>query len=267
MPRELGFEVDRRATSCSRSRRRSTRARVRERAGDGPLFLSFDVDVLDPAFAPGTGTPEVGGAAHARGARVRPRAPRAPLRRLRRRRGEPAVRRARAADGRRGRQRRVRAADPRRPRRRREPRSVRIALTRRPHRGRGRLPRVEDRARDDARRPRARPISRGSRSRSAIMIGTVPVLAARWDRLLRAQGIHERLAVADARVLRRLRGRAGAPDLARRRRGAGRRDRPPAPGPRGGASPARSCSSAASAARRPFSSARSRSSSRSAATT
>jgi arginase family enzyme len=29
--------------------------------GDGPAFLSVDVDVLDPAYAPGTGTPEPGG--------------------------------------------------------------------------------------------------------------------------------------------------------------------------------------------------------------
>ena len=29
--------------------------------GDGPTFLTVDVDVLDPAFAPGTGTPEPGG--------------------------------------------------------------------------------------------------------------------------------------------------------------------------------------------------------------
>ena len=36
-------------------------ARVRERVGDGPCFLSFDIDFVDPAFAPGTGTPEVGG--------------------------------------------------------------------------------------------------------------------------------------------------------------------------------------------------------------
>jgi agmatinase len=35
--------------------------RVRERVGDGPAFLSFDIDFLDPAFAPGTGTPEAGG--------------------------------------------------------------------------------------------------------------------------------------------------------------------------------------------------------------
>jgi agmatinase len=34
---------------------------VRERAGDRPLFVTFDVDFLDPAFAPGTGTPEAGG--------------------------------------------------------------------------------------------------------------------------------------------------------------------------------------------------------------
>jgi agmatinase len=36
-------------------------ARVRARVGDGPAYLSFDIDALDPAFAPGTGTPEVAG--------------------------------------------------------------------------------------------------------------------------------------------------------------------------------------------------------------
>jgi agmatinase len=35
--------------------------RVRQRVGDGPTFLSFDIDFVDPASAPGTGTPEVGG--------------------------------------------------------------------------------------------------------------------------------------------------------------------------------------------------------------
>jgi agmatinase len=35
--------------------------RVRRRIGDGPVYMSFDIDVLDPAFAPGTGTPEVTG--------------------------------------------------------------------------------------------------------------------------------------------------------------------------------------------------------------
>ena len=29
--------------------------------GDGPTYVSFDVDGLDPVYAPGTGTPEVGG--------------------------------------------------------------------------------------------------------------------------------------------------------------------------------------------------------------
>ncbi|MEO6018937.1 MAG: agmatinase [Knoellia sp.] len=34
---------------------------VRDRVGDTPVYLSIDIDVLDPAFAPGTGTPEAGG--------------------------------------------------------------------------------------------------------------------------------------------------------------------------------------------------------------
>ena len=34
---------------------------ARARAGDAPVYLSVDIDVLDPAFAPGTGTPEMGG--------------------------------------------------------------------------------------------------------------------------------------------------------------------------------------------------------------
>ncbi|MBI4414860.1 MAG: agmatinase [Candidatus Kerfeldbacteria bacterium] len=35
--------------------------RIRQRVGQGPVFMSFDIDFLDPAFAPGTGTPEIGG--------------------------------------------------------------------------------------------------------------------------------------------------------------------------------------------------------------
>jgi agmatinase len=35
--------------------------RVRERVGQGPALLGFDIDVMDPSVAPGTGTPEVGG--------------------------------------------------------------------------------------------------------------------------------------------------------------------------------------------------------------
>lgn len=35
--------------------------KVRDVVGDMPVFLSFDIDFFDPSFAPGTGTPEVGG--------------------------------------------------------------------------------------------------------------------------------------------------------------------------------------------------------------
>ncbi len=37
--------------------------RIRNVVGDVPAYLSFDIDALDPAFAPGTGTPEIGGLA------------------------------------------------------------------------------------------------------------------------------------------------------------------------------------------------------------
>ena len=36
-------------------------AEVRGQLGSGPVYVSFDIDGLDPAFAPGTGTPEIGG--------------------------------------------------------------------------------------------------------------------------------------------------------------------------------------------------------------
>jgi agmatinase len=36
-------------------------AQIRKTAGDGPVYLSFDVDGIDPVYAPGTGTPVVGG--------------------------------------------------------------------------------------------------------------------------------------------------------------------------------------------------------------
>lgn len=35
--------------------------RIRERVGDANVFVTFDIDFVDPAYAPGTGTPEVGG--------------------------------------------------------------------------------------------------------------------------------------------------------------------------------------------------------------
>ena len=38
-----------------------TAEQIRARVGDRPAFISFDIDVVDPAHAPGTGTPEAGG--------------------------------------------------------------------------------------------------------------------------------------------------------------------------------------------------------------
>ncbi len=35
--------------------------RIYERVGSSALYISIDIDVLDPAYAPGTGTPEIGG--------------------------------------------------------------------------------------------------------------------------------------------------------------------------------------------------------------
>ncbi len=72
-------------------RRRSRRA-IRERVGDRPAFISFDIDVVDPAYAPGTGTPEAGGPSARDAAGDRPRADRHRLRRLRRGRGDPGLR-------------------------------------------------------------------------------------------------------------------------------------------------------------------------------
>jgi len=45
-------------------------AAIRERVGEAPAYLSFDVDCLDPAFAPGTGTPVVGGLSTSRVLRI-----------------------------------------------------------------------------------------------------------------------------------------------------------------------------------------------------
>jgi agmatinase len=58
--RELGFAV----MPCEQLRTLGPggfASLVATRIGARPVFLSFDIDVLDPAFAPGTGTPEVGG--------------------------------------------------------------------------------------------------------------------------------------------------------------------------------------------------------------
>jgi agmatinase len=58
--REMGFELiggdELRRTSPA-----DYAKRVRDRVGEAPAFFSFDIDVIDPGFAPATGTPEVAG--------------------------------------------------------------------------------------------------------------------------------------------------------------------------------------------------------------
>lgn len=56
---ELGLEL----ITCDEARADlgDTGRRLRERVGDRPVYISVDLDVIDPAFAPGVGTPEPGG--------------------------------------------------------------------------------------------------------------------------------------------------------------------------------------------------------------
>jgi agmatinase len=56
----FGFSIVR-ATDFDRLGADEIVRRARERIGDARVYLSVDIDVLDPAFAPGTGTPEMGG--------------------------------------------------------------------------------------------------------------------------------------------------------------------------------------------------------------
>jgi agmatinase len=58
--RKLGFDLVPTDTVCKLGIEEII-ARIRERVGDAKAYVSFDVDFVDPAFAPGTGTPEVGG--------------------------------------------------------------------------------------------------------------------------------------------------------------------------------------------------------------
>lgn len=60
MARELGFEVWT-ADDVRREGINATIAAIHRRAGKGPVYLTFDVDFIDPSFAPGTGVTEIGG--------------------------------------------------------------------------------------------------------------------------------------------------------------------------------------------------------------
>ncbi|TDD03344.1 agmatinase [Saccharopolyspora terrae] len=58
--RALGFAVSR-CEELDLTGVRGVIERLRSRVGERPVYVSVDIDVLDPAFAPGTGTPESGG--------------------------------------------------------------------------------------------------------------------------------------------------------------------------------------------------------------
>jgi agmatinase len=58
--REMGFELIG-GDELRRMAPADYAKRVRDRVGEAPVFFSFDIDVIDPAFAPATGTPEVAG--------------------------------------------------------------------------------------------------------------------------------------------------------------------------------------------------------------
>jgi guanidinobutyrase len=59
-PREQGVRVVQ-AEECWYQSLKPLMEEVRDQLGAGPVYLTFDIDGLDPAYAPGTGTPEIGG--------------------------------------------------------------------------------------------------------------------------------------------------------------------------------------------------------------
>lgn len=68
-PRAQGFRVVQ-VEECWHRSLTPLMREVRSQMGDGPVYLSFDIDGLDPAFAPGTGTPEIGGLTGAQGIEI-----------------------------------------------------------------------------------------------------------------------------------------------------------------------------------------------------
>lgn len=59
-PEKQGFRLVK-AHECWHKSLEPLMSEVRQQMGSGPVYVSFDIDGLDPAFAPGTGTPEIGG--------------------------------------------------------------------------------------------------------------------------------------------------------------------------------------------------------------
>ncbi len=58
--RQQGFRVVQ-VEECWHRSLQPLMEQVRGQLGEGPVYLSFDIDGIDPAYAPGTGTPEIGG--------------------------------------------------------------------------------------------------------------------------------------------------------------------------------------------------------------
>ena len=67
--RQQGFRVVQ-VEECWHTSLEPLMADVREKVGGGPVYLSFDIDGLDPAYAPGTGTLEIGGLTSPQGIEV-----------------------------------------------------------------------------------------------------------------------------------------------------------------------------------------------------
>ena len=68
-PRAQGFRVVQ-VEECWHRSLTPLMDEVRAQLGSGPMYLSFDIDGLDPAFAPGTGTPEIGGLTSVQGIEI-----------------------------------------------------------------------------------------------------------------------------------------------------------------------------------------------------
>ncbi|MEM7122583.1 MAG: agmatinase [Pseudomonadota bacterium] len=68
-PRDQGFRVVQ-AEECWHKSLTPLMEEVRQKVGGGPVYISFDIDGLDPAFAPGTGTPEIAGLTPAQGLEI-----------------------------------------------------------------------------------------------------------------------------------------------------------------------------------------------------
>jgi len=68
-PRQQGFRVVQ-AEECWYRPLAPLMAEVRDQLGRGPVYITFDIDGLDPSVAPGTGTPEPGGLTSAQGLEI-----------------------------------------------------------------------------------------------------------------------------------------------------------------------------------------------------